>query len=137
MSFTANERLYEADVPTSPNSVPYIGPDNGGGLKDSIELRRYAPVPTKNFSGVVRSTIKTVRTVTLTGALTDAHDCTISTSVTYGVGSDMNTVHSAMRTHADCLVKEAVDGVSISIDDTPWTELVDHGKLIFADPVAP
>jgi len=78
-TFTADS--YQKD------SVEYIGVLKTNSVKDNITLRRTAPKPTPVFSGVARSGLKFVRTLTLTGALTPTADAIFDLSVSLPVGA--------------------------------------------------
>lgn len=64
MAITLNTKSYNSDRVT-PDSVTYSGPAHSFTMKDTVELKRVYPKATKEFRGVARPSIKTVRTVTL------------------------------------------------------------------------
>jgi len=70
MSLTINTRVYTADLASSGNAQPYVGPANTITVVDKFELGRTQPKPTKLFSGVARARVKQSKTLSLTGALT-------------------------------------------------------------------
>lgn len=63
MSLTISTKTYTLDSNPTPDSARYTGPANTAVVKDIVLLKRQAPKPTKDFAGVVRSSIKVVKTV--------------------------------------------------------------------------
>lgn len=98
MSLTINAKTYTADS-FQQNAVGFIGAGKTVSVKDDVTLRRTAPKPTVDFSGVGRTSAKMTRTLTLTGAKTLASDaiCEISVSVPVGYASaDVDTLLNDM-----------------------------------------
>lgn len=87
MSLTINTRVYTADLASSANTQPYVGPANTITVKDRFELSRTQPKPTKVFSGVARARVKQVKTFTLTGALTTTGDFISNQEISVPVGA--------------------------------------------------
>jgi hypothetical protein len=91
---SVNAKIYTADS-FGTNSVGYTGPNHTVSVKDYLRLSRVAPKPVSDFSGVGKTTAKLTRTLTLTGALTSAHDAIINTDVSVPVGftaADVDTL---------------------------------------------
>lgn len=86
MSLTVNAKSYVQDR-VSPDSVGYTGPANSLSIKDTFLLARTYPKPTPTFSGVARMTVKQVKTVTLTGALTPSSDIIFNLGTSIPVGA--------------------------------------------------
>lgn len=86
MSLTFNTKTYSADSYGS-NAVGYIGAAKTVTTKDDFILRRIAPSPVSNFSGVAKVTAKMTRTLTLTNALTPTSDGMVEIKVTVPVGA--------------------------------------------------
>jgi hypothetical protein len=86
MTLTVNAKTFSADS-QSPNSVGYTGPAHTLTVKDYVRLARVAAKPTATFSGVARTEAKLTRTLTLTGALTPAHDAILAIQVSIPVGA--------------------------------------------------
>lgn len=88
MALTINAKSYAANA-FAQSLVGYIGPDRTLTVKDDVSLGRTAAKPTSVFSGVVRSSGKVTRTLTLTGALTPTGDAIleIKTSIPIGAAS--------------------------------------------------
>jgi len=85
MTWTFNSKAFTADGQTA-NAVQYAGPAQTLSLKDQLRVARTAPKPTSTFSGVGRTQVKLVRTLTLTGALTPTHEGIIDLSMSMPVG---------------------------------------------------
>jgi hypothetical protein len=86
MSLTVNAKTYSGDS-FGGNLVGYSGPAHTLSVKDYVKLARTAPKPTVTFSGVGRTNAKLTRTLTLTGALSPAHDGILDISVSIPVGA--------------------------------------------------
>jgi hypothetical protein len=112
MAIVVNAKTYTADIPSGPNSQPYIGPANTLSIKDRIELYRTYPKATKEFSGMARSRIKSTRTFTLTGALTLTADGMIDTQIAIPVGAAGADVDSLVDDHGDLLI--TADGKNLA-----------------------
>nr|UUW21158.1 MAG: hypothetical protein [Sanya solspi-like virus 5] len=69
MTITVNTKSYGLDSMTK-DSATYNGPGHSFSAKDVLVLKREAPKPVVNFSGVARTSSKFSRTANLTGALT-------------------------------------------------------------------
>jgi len=85
MSLVFNTKTFSADS-FGVNAVGYVGPAKTSSTKDDLTLRRTAPKPTTNFSGVSRGLAKLVRTHTLTNALNPAWDSITNVDVSLPVG---------------------------------------------------
>jgi hypothetical protein len=96
MTITLNTKAYNADVPSSPNSAPYLGPANTFTTVDKIDLYRTMPKATKEFSGIARSRVKLSRTIALTGALTSSGPLVIDTNYNVPVGAASADVDTAL-----------------------------------------
>lgn len=86
MALSINTKSYTADSYFGANSIGYVGPANTSQLKDKYVLSRVYAKPTATFSGVVRSSGKLTRTVTLTGATTASGDSISEFSTSFPVG---------------------------------------------------
>lgn len=86
MALTVNAKSYVADN-VGPNSVVYNGPAHTLSVMDDLNLRRTAPKPVKDFSGVAKVACKLTRTNTLTGALTPTAPMIADFSTSVPVGS--------------------------------------------------
>jgi hypothetical protein len=96
MTITLNMKDYVADVPSSPNSAPYLGPGNTFTTTDKLDLYRTMPKATKEFSGIGRSRVKLSRTLTLTDALTPRGPLTIDINMNVPVGASSSDVDTAL-----------------------------------------
>lgn len=96
MAIVVNTKTYNADVAVSPNQVPYVGPANTLSSKDRFDLYRTQPKATATFSGVGRSRIKLVRTLTLTGAKTASGDAIGSGDFAFPVGASATDIDTFM-----------------------------------------
>jgi len=96
MTITVNTKAYNADVPSTPNSVPYNGPAQTLTTTDKIDLSRTAPKPTALFSGVARSRVRIARTLTLTNALTPTGLLTFDLAMNVPVGTAGADVDAAL-----------------------------------------
>lgn len=96
MAIVIGTKTYNADVPSSKDSQPYLGPNNTITIKDVIELFRSVVKATLTFSGMARTRVKMVRTVTLTGALTPTGDITFDLYMNVPVGASSADVDSAV-----------------------------------------
>jgi len=85
MSLTFNTKTFSADA-FGQNAVGYVGPAKTSSMKDDLTLRRTAPKPTANFSGVSRGLAKLVRSHTLTNALNPVWDSISNVDVSLPVG---------------------------------------------------
>lgn len=86
MSLTFNTKTFNADA-FGTNKVGYIGPAKTAASKDDLSLSRVPAKPVSNFSGVNRLETKLTRTMTLTGALTPAHDAIVNVTFNVPVGT--------------------------------------------------
>jgi len=86
MSLTINAKTYTADS-YQKDSVGYTGPAHTLSVKDYVRLLRNAAKAVVGFSGVSRTDAKLTRTLTLTGALTTAHDAILDVSMSVPVGA--------------------------------------------------
>lgn len=96
MSLTINAKTYTADA-FGANSIGYIGTAKTVSVKDDVRLSRVAPISTEAFSGVGRTTSKLVRTLTLTGAKTTAHDAIVKIDISVPVGYASADVDSLLN----------------------------------------
>jgi len=87
MTITVNTKAYTEDAATSSNVIPYVGPDHSISKRDQFILGRTPPVANKTFSGMARSTARLVRTLPLTGAVTETGLATVEVTVNFPVGS--------------------------------------------------
>lgn len=99
MSLTPGAATFTPDS-YQKDTVGYIGVLKSNSVKDDIVLRRVAPKPTAVFSGVARSGLKFVRTMTLTGALTPTADLIFDVSVSVPVGVDPTALSTAVALFA-------------------------------------
>jgi len=116
MTITVNTKAYNADIATSPNSLPYVGPSNSLSIVDRIDLARTMPKPTATFSGMARSRIKLVRTLTLTGALTPNGPLTIDVNINVPVGAAGADVDSALSDLAAAFGQQWVKDLAKNLD---------------------
>lgn len=86
MSLTLNAKTYTGDAYGS-NAVGYIGASKTVSAKDDFVLRRTAPTPVANFSGVAKASAKMTRTLTLTNALTPTGDGIVEIKFSIPVGA--------------------------------------------------
>lgn len=100
MAIVIGAKTYNADVPSSKDSQPYLGPGNTLTWKDRWELFRSTLKASLTFSGMARTRAKFVRTVTLTGALTPSGDITIDCNINVPVGAAAADVDSAVSDFA-------------------------------------
>lgn len=96
MTITVNTKAYVADVASSKDSIPYVGPAQTLSVQDNIHLYRTAPKPTADFSGVARARVKLTRTLTLTGAKTTTGLGTLDLSINVPVGAASADVDSML-----------------------------------------
>lgn len=73
MSITLNTKAYAFDTNPTPDSASYVGPANTASAKDILVLKRVKAKPAGTFPGMVRSTTKFVRTVTVGGVPMEAY----------------------------------------------------------------
>lgn len=103
MSLTVSTKTYSQDR-IAPDVISYTGPANTLSNKDVIELKRVYPKPVKDFAGVARPSIKTVRTCTLAdGSLVDA---ILLTSGSLPVGVSDADLSSLIADHQAMLALE-------------------------------
>jgi len=86
LSLTFNAKTYAPDSYGS-NAVGYIGATKTVSIKDDFVLRRTAPSPVSNFSGVAKASAKMTRTLTLTNALTPSGDGIVEIKFSIPVGA--------------------------------------------------
>jgi len=118
MTITVNTKAYTADVPSSPNSAPYLGPAHTFTTLDKFDLYRTMPKATKEFSGIGRSRVKLSRTLTLTGALTTSGPLTIDISMNVPVGAASSDVDTALADIAAAYGQQWVKDLAKSGDLT-------------------
>jgi len=95
MSVTFNTKTYTADS-FQQNIIGYVGASNTNTVKDQMVLKRTAAKATPVFSGVARSNLKLVKTLTLTGAKTATGDFIADCSFSNPVGSNPTDVDNLM-----------------------------------------
>lgn len=100
MSVTLNTKVYTFDTNTTPNSGRHVGPANTASAKDYFELKRVAAKPTATFPGMVRASVKFVRTVTVNG---EQYDSFFEGSIAYPAGTSDADV-DALRDDAGDLI---------------------------------
>jgi len=83
MSLTLSTKTYNQDRVT-PDAIVYSGPAQTFSVKDSVELKRVPPKPTKDFRGVSRPAMKIVRTLEMDDAT--MKDAILSVSGSLPVG---------------------------------------------------
>jgi len=118
MSLTLNTKSYNQDR-ISPDSIVYSGPAQTFTIKDSVELKRVAPKPTKDFRGVSRPQIKLVRTVTLDDASKKDAILTIGGSLPVGMTA----------TDITSLVADAVD--ALTLEESGTTSLFQKNDITY------
>lgn len=96
MSLSVNAKTYALDSSTA-NAANYAGPAHTLSVKDLIKLARVAAKPTATLSGVSRTEAKLSRTLTLTGALTPAHDAIGNFSMSVPVGAAAADIDSMLN----------------------------------------
>jgi len=96
MSLSVNAKTYALDSSTA-NAVSYAGPIHTLSAKDLVKLSRVAAKPTAVLSGVSRTEAKMTRTLTLTGALTPAHDAIGTFSMSVPVGAAAADIDSILN----------------------------------------
>lgn len=116
MSLTISTKTYTFDTNPTPESAKYYGPAQTATVKDFVVLKRQAPKPTKDFAGVARSGIKTVKSVVIDG---QTRDLIAETFFSFPVGADAGTVTALRADHASMM------------SSTPTTTLVDGGKISY------
>lgn len=101
------------------DQVGYIGVLKTASVKDDIILSRTAPKPTAVFSGVLRTRLKFVRTLTLTNALTPTGDVIVEVNCSVPVGaSDANL--------------DTVKGiVADAVTDADFAKLLKFGQVTY------
>lgn len=118
MSITLNTKVYTADAATSPDSIPYVGPNQTLSRVDQLLLARTRPKPLKTFSGVGRSRFKMTRTLDLTGALTATGLASIDSSFNLPVGAASADVDSLIADAAAALTQQWIKDLAKSLDIT-------------------
>ncbi len=116
MALTISTKTYNFDTNPSPDSAKYIGPAQTSVIKDSVVLKRTAPKPTKDFAGVVRVAVKTVKNVLINGVY---RDVLAETVISYPVGADATTVTAIRVDHSSALAA------------APTQTLVDNSKITY------
>lgn len=118
MTITVNTKAFNADVASSPNSMPYTGPANTLSVTDRIDLYRTPPKASKVFSGVGRSRAKLSRTLTLTGALTTTGLATLDININIPVGAASADVDSLLSDAAAFLGLQSAKDLAKLLDIT-------------------
>lgn len=116
MSITINTKVYNADAPSSKDSVPYIGPGNSLSSQDKLELSRTFPKEQKDFSGVARSRVKLTRTLTLTNAKTTTGLGIVDVNITAPVGATAADVSALIDDVAAGLAQAWADDLAVKLD---------------------
>lgn len=114
MSLTIATKTYAFDTNPTPDSARYYGPAQTAAVKDSVVLKRTAPKAIKDFAGICRSGVKTVKSVLINGI---TRDCIAETFFSWPVGSDAPTVTALRVDHASFM------------SSAPATALVDKGTI--------
>lgn len=116
MAIVVNTKTYTADIASGPNSQPYFGPNNSLSVKDRIDLYRTYPKATKEFSGMARFSVKTTRTLNLTGAVTATGDAILKTDGAFPVGASNPDIASMMDDHGDLLISAGAIELAQKLD---------------------
>lgn len=116
MSLTISSKTYTFDTNPTPDSARYIGPAHTASLKDLVVLKRQAPKPTKDFAGVVRANVKTVKSEMIDGV---TRDMIAETFFSYPVGASGALVTALRVDHAS------------QVSNATTTDLVDDAKITY------
>jgi hypothetical protein len=84
MSVTLNTKAYTFDTNPTPDSGRHVGPAQTASVKDYFDLKRTKAKPTATFPGMVRASVKFVRTVTISG---ESYDAFFEGSIAYPAGT--------------------------------------------------
>lgn len=71
MSLTIATKTYNKDVNPTPDSARFYGPAQTSSVKDSVTVKRVSAKPTKDFAGVARQAVKTVKSCVINGITRD------------------------------------------------------------------
>lgn len=85
MSLTIATKTYTKDVNPTPDSVRFYGPAQTSSVKDSVVCKRASAKPTKDFAGVTRQSVKTVKSCVINGV---TRDLIAETTFSEPVGAD-------------------------------------------------
>jgi len=96
MSVTLNTKAYAFDTNPTPDAGRHVGPAQTASVKDYFDLKRVKAKPTATFPGMVRASVKFVRTVTVAGETYDAY---FEGSIAYPAGTS-NADVDALRDDA-------------------------------------
>lgn len=110
MAILLNTKSYQSDRVT-PDSVTYAGPAHSFTTKDTVELKRVYPKATKEFRGVARPSIKTVRTVMLDNGTTS--DVILLSSGSIPVGISPADLACVIDDHVAALALEKAGTLSV------------------------
>lgn len=116
MALTISTKTYSFDTNPTPTQARYFGPAQTGAVKDSVVLKRTDAKPTKDFGGVSRSGIKTVKSVVINGV---TRDLIAETFFSWPVGADGATITALRVDHASMLTS------------APTQTLVDNGRITY------
>lgn len=100
MALIIATKTYNFDNNPTPDSARYTGPAQTATVKDLVTLKRTAPKATKDFGGVARSGVKTVKSVVIAGV---TRDLIAETFFSYPVGADGATITALRVDHASML----------------------------------
>lgn len=100
MTVTVNTKAYTFDTNTTPDSGRHVGPAHTASAKDYFDLKRTAAKPTATFPGMVRASVKFVRTLTVNG---EKYDAFFEGNIAYPAGASDADV-DALRDDAGDLI---------------------------------
>lgn len=112
MSITTNAKVYTKDSNPSSDTSLYFGPAKTASVKDSILFGRTAPKPSKDFAGVSRSRVKTVKNELVNGVY---RDLIAETTFSFAIGTTQGQITALRADHA-ATVSHAV--VTALVDTT-------------------
>lgn len=105
MSLTIATKTYNKDVNPTPDTVRFYGPNQTASVKDFVTIKRVSAKPTKDFAGVSRSSVKTVKSALVNGV---PRDLIAETTLSYAVGTDVAMVTALRVDHASAVSLAAV-----------------------------
>lgn len=97
MSLTIATKTYTKDVNPTPDSVRFYGPGQTASVKDTVSFKRVSAKPTKDFAGVSRQSVKTVKSAVIDGV---TRDLIAETVLSHPVGADAVLVTALRVDHA-------------------------------------
>lgn len=118
MSITLNTLVYNQDSFVNSNKVKYTGPAHTFTTKDELVLSRVAPKPTKDFNGVARSSVKTVKTVEINATTGETHDAIIETTFSFPVGMTSADADALRDLHGDFIISADCGTLTVNHDLT-------------------